>query len=635
MPVTAGRTPGPSRPATRRSKARIPPPEIPRSARASTAAAAASTRSRSTRSPAARRSTPPAGPDRARSREGEARPAEAERERSQIERARRDVVAAVVTDVQTSFASAGFSPAGPAPPAARRRARHARAALRREPRAARGVQRQPGLEPGQHPAGGAEVVQQHPALPDGELAHGEVHGRGRPPRRGSRGRDGEQAVQVRAAVGAQHEVQRGPLEGEPAHHDAAGEQREHVEIEVERGDLQRRAAREAARLGEREAAHTDSHRRPQADRDVGETRFAPQRRRQLRADHRQHAIVRQQHGERGPGKDGQQRHRPQRDGGDADGGARQRTAVRHGRLPGGGTRRTWRAALLRLYNAATPPREHRGDTTRGPMDPPFAMRRAAVALTLLASLAAVPAARGSTEEFSSFDVCGRRRTTRAAGSPARPAAAAWRDEWERSPLAFRTSQGCFTSGQWYIARPAAARTASGAARASRSSSTRVGERPARLRIPRLLVAVPAALGTLGVMFRPSTTSPAGLRPALGAGRRHPGISAAGWLRVRGPVQQPLGLPADPRRRERRALRTAPVRARPQAARAGDAGAPRSWAAGSRRRASTSTPPPPTRRAGADAVGHVGRRRRGGRALGVTWLARAEDRQARSTDQRGE
>jgi hypothetical protein len=38
---------------------------------------------------------------------------------------------------------------------------------------------------------------------------------------------------------------------------------------------------------------------------------------------------------------------------------------------------------------------------------------------------------------------------------------AWRDEWEHSPLAFRTSEGCLTSGQWFIDSDLKLRTALG------------------------------------------------------------------------------------------------------------------------------------------------------------------------------
>jgi hypothetical protein len=73
---------------------------------------------------------------------------------------------------------------------------------------------------------------------------------------------------------------------------------------------------------------------------------------------------------------------------------------------------------------------------------------ALLALPLL--LPVTPAAAG-TEEFSTFGVEAQEeddeslldhvltRTPRA-----------WRDEWERAPQAVRTSQGCLTSGQWFI-----------------------------------------------------------------------------------------------------------------------------------------------------------------------------------------
>lgn len=59
--------------------------------------------------------------------------------------------------------------------------------------------------------------------------------------------------------------------------------------------------------------------------------------------------------------------------------------------------------------------------------------------------------RASTEEFSSFDVERPEEDDESILDHllARPPAE-WRDEWERAPQAFRTSQGCFTSGQWYV-----------------------------------------------------------------------------------------------------------------------------------------------------------------------------------------
>lgn len=79
-------------------------------------------------------------------------------------------------------------------------------------------------------------------------------------------------------------------------------------------------------------------------------------------------------------------------------------------------------------------------------------RGAARGLALLALLGARPiAAHASTEEFANFSVATQEeddeslidhlltRTPRA-----------WRDEWERSAQALRTSQGCLTSGQWFL-----------------------------------------------------------------------------------------------------------------------------------------------------------------------------------------
>lgn len=68
----------------------------------------------------------------------------------------------------------------------------------------------------------------------------------------------------------------------------------------------------------------------------------------------------------------------------------------------------------------------------------------------MATLLAPPAA-ASTEEFSTFDVARQEEDDESlldhflTRSPR-----TWRDEWERAPQAIRTSQGCLTSGQWFI-----------------------------------------------------------------------------------------------------------------------------------------------------------------------------------------
>jgi hypothetical protein len=81
-----------------------------------------------------------------------------------------------------------------------------------------------------------------------------------------------------------------------------------------------------------------------------------------------------------------------------------------------------------------------------------ALARLAASALVAATLAA-PArlARAGTEEFSTFDVATQEEDDESlldrvlTRSPH-----AWRDEWEHAPLALRTSQGCLTSGLWFI-----------------------------------------------------------------------------------------------------------------------------------------------------------------------------------------
>jgi hypothetical protein len=66
-------------------------------------------------------------------------------------------------------------------------------------------------------------------------------------------------------------------------------------------------------------------------------------------------------------------------------------------------------------------------------------------------LCAPDLARAGTEEFSTFDIARQEEDDESlldhllTRSPR-----SWRDAWERSTLAFRTEQGCLTSGQWLI-----------------------------------------------------------------------------------------------------------------------------------------------------------------------------------------
>jgi 2-dehydro-3-deoxyphosphogluconate aldolase/(4S)-4-hydroxy-2-oxoglutarate aldolase len=81
-------------------------------------------------------------------------------------------------------------------------------------------------------------------------------------------------------------------------------------------------------------------------------------------------------------------------------------------------------------------------------------RPAALGIALGTMLMAGPfggRAHASTEEFSTFDV-----TTMEGDDESLldhvllRVPREWRDEWERAPQAIRTSQGCLTSGQWFI-----------------------------------------------------------------------------------------------------------------------------------------------------------------------------------------
>jgi hypothetical protein len=84
---------------------------------------------------------------------------------------------------------------------------------------------------------------------------------------------------------------------------------------------------------------------------------------------------------------------------------------------------------------------------------PHAARRAAALAFLIAaalSIAPVPAG-AATEEFSTFDVVRMEADDESLLDHFLTRAPhAWRDEWERAPQALRTSQGCLTSGQWFI-----------------------------------------------------------------------------------------------------------------------------------------------------------------------------------------
>ena len=133
-----------------------------------------------------------------------------------------------------------------------------------------------------------------------------------------------------------------------------------------------------------------------------------------------------------------------------------------------------------------------------------AARRIALLLALILPPAALPGpARASTEEFSTFDVQRMEEDDESFLDHllVRPPAE-WREEWERSPQAFRTSQGCFTSGQWFTQNEL--KTTSPLGRRARFGLRldQVESDVLTYENLDLWFLFPQRLGTLGLMFRP-------------------------------------------------------------------------------------------------------------------------------------
>ena len=79
---------------------------------------------------------------------------------------------------------------------------------------------------------------------------------------------------------------------------------------------------------------------------------------------------------------------------------------------------------------------------------------------------------------------------------------AWRDEWERAPLALRTAQGCLTSGQWFMNTQLKLETALGKRARLAIAYTDVEGDVVSYQYFDLWARFPTRAGTLGVMFRP-------------------------------------------------------------------------------------------------------------------------------------
>lgn len=134
---------------------------------------------------------------------------------------------------------------------------------------------------------------------------------------------------------------------------------------------------------------------------------------------------------------------------------------------------------------------------------PSALAAFQVAALFLAALTFASPARAGTEEWSTFGVFAQEEDDESLLDHllTRPPEA-WRDEWERSPQALRTSQGCLTSGQWLVANDLKLRSALGK-RARFGLDVRETESDrASFTYFDFSFRLPTAHGTPGAMFRP-------------------------------------------------------------------------------------------------------------------------------------
>jgi hypothetical protein len=276
------------------------------------------------------------------------------------------------------------------------------------------------------------------------------------------------------------------------------------------------------------------------------------------------------------------------------------------------------------------------------LDPlPLIRMRAPRGLALVFALALLPAtwtapARASTEEFSSFDVERPEEDDESILDHllARPSDE-WREEWDRAPQAFRTSQGCFTSGQWYtdhqlkLVSPLGSRARFGLRLDQVESDVVTYDNL------ELWFLFPQRAGTLGVMFRPyydksrqdfaltwelgTDTTRQQLRLVYGLEDLFNNLWV--WRQTRvGESGQPYDRhPWEP------AIKAALRRPRWRLETEGK------WLTPARKRVGLYAGGPPTEQA-QSLWGAWGCATLEARALGATWTARTENRQARSTDQ---
>ncbi len=125
-----------------------------------------------------------------------------------------------------------------------------------------------------------------------------------------------------------------------------------------------------------------------------------------------------------------------------------------------------------------------------------------LALGPLLGAGARPAA-ASTEEFSTFDVERAEEDDESfIDHLLMQAPSDWSDEWRRAPMAFRTSQGCFTSGQWAMANRLKLLTPLGQHARFGLQLDQIENDLLSFQNLDLWFLFPQRFGTLGVMFRP-------------------------------------------------------------------------------------------------------------------------------------
>lgn len=277
------------------------------------------------------------------------------------------------------------------------------------------------------------------------------------------------------------------------------------------------------------------------------------------------------------------------------------------------------------------------DRPSAPGSPPAATTRwfaPLIALALLLAVCAAPA-RASTEEFSSFDVERSEENDESVIDHllVRPPAE-WREEWERAPQAARTSQGCFTSGQWYTDNQLKLVSPLGRHARFGLRFDQLESGPVTYENFELWFLFPQRAGTLGVMFRPyydKSRHDFALTWELGADTTRNQLKLVYgfedlfnnlwvWRQTRvGGSSAPYDQhPWEP------AFKAALRRPRWRLETDGR------WLTTARKRVNLNRGPDPGR--ALSLWGTWGSAALEARALGVTWMARTENRQACSTDQ---